>query len=259
MLTYPVDIIQKLTLDLHGYYYMLQAIVRELKEERTILKQFKTPQKPLLRALEKFAEKCVEFCWIACFEEPEILLVTIPMKECKALAGKFIELDRITYKNRENAAIVEWPAIVQGENVRIQWQLFTINQPRPQPDKRRLPDNDYRVTKTEDPRGREVVDGSDEMKDQTRHDNYGNAASKDQGTPTKRDPPRQDKKTTNESMTHGPNNEKTKIKNETSKKENVESKGKENKVEEVKSNNDNTKYSDSKAQYDKQHKNLKSF
>ncbi|XP_053399530.1 uncharacterized protein LOC123557210 isoform X2 [Mercenaria mercenaria] len=124
-----------------------QAVMADVKADKSIAKHFKYESKIMSRAIDKYLEKCVEFCWIACLEEPEIRLITAPLKECKNIPNEFIGLERTTHKSRKDSAYVEWPAIVQDNKARMQWHLYNINQPRPQPNEvREEASQDYRVT-----------------------------------------------------------------------------------------------------------------
>ncbi|XP_060588999.1 uncharacterized protein LOC132744333 [Ruditapes philippinarum] len=143
-----------------------EAVVPEVKTVGSISKQFKYKSKDLSKEIENYLEKCVKFCWVACLEEPEIILVTEPKKECKKIASEFINLDSTIYMSRPNAAYVEWPAIVQDSKVRVQWQLNLANQPRPEPkDLRGEQSLDYRVAGIEGADGVIMDDPDDRVND----------------------------------------------------------------------------------------------
>lgn len=111
--------------------------------------------------------------------EPEVRLITNPIKECKNISSKFIGLERTTHRARKDFAIVEWPAVIQGDKIRIPWTLYTLGQPRPQAkDMRGDPSNDYRVTRTEDRDGVLINDNKDD--DATRAKQH-TASDKGQG------------------------------------------------------------------------------
>ena len=144
-----------------------QAIVSDVKTKKEVLKHLKYKSKELSTEIKKYLDKCVEFCWVACLEEPEIELITKPKQECPKIASEFIDLDRTIYRSRQNAAYVEWPAVVQGNKVRVQWQLYPMNQPRPEPkDLRGEQSLDYRASGIEGTDGRLKDDPDDKVKDE---------------------------------------------------------------------------------------------
>ncbi|KAH3831013.1 uncharacterized protein LOC127878243 [Dreissena polymorpha] len=80
------------------------------------------------KAMDNYFLKCIEFSWAAAFEEePPILLVTDPNKECpKQLLNSFEGLDKL-----HKLCTVEWPALVQGDSIICPWVLRERNQHRP--------------------------------------------------------------------------------------------------------------------------------
>lgn len=141
-----------------------QAVISDVKADKLVAKHFKHQSKEILsKAVDKYLAKCVEFSWIACFEEPEVRLITAPNKECTNISKHFIGLVRTTHQSRHDSACVEWPAIIQGDNVKFPWQLYTLNQPRPVPKKiHEERSKDFRVTGIEGIDGQLVRDTQDD-------------------------------------------------------------------------------------------------
>lgn len=138
-------------------------MVTDVKADKTVVKYFKSASKLLSQSLENYLEKCVEFSWIACFEEPEIQLITTPMKECNPISVKFQDLGRTTQRSKQNKAHVEWPAVVQGDVIRIPWKLYTLSQQRPEPKHLQAEQSkDYRATEVEGQSGGNELDDDDD-------------------------------------------------------------------------------------------------
>ena len=81
--------------------------------------------KAIRSSLDRFISKCVEFCWRSALEEPIPQLISNPRKECPALIDKFEG-----FKTLSTDYVVQWPAVVQGKDVKSTWRLYDIKRER---------------------------------------------------------------------------------------------------------------------------------
>jgi len=104
---------------------ILQAIKEKMITFRKLLPKSKehVQDKEFSEIVEKYVDKCIEFAWIASFEVPQLELVDEPEKQ---LTGKRKKLAK-EFAYRQDVPgqlLVEWPAIVQGNEIVRHWQLL---------------------------------------------------------------------------------------------------------------------------------------
>ncbi|KAL4230006.1 hypothetical protein ACF0H5_010394 [Mactra antiquata] len=140
-----------------------KEIVEEVRRQSELKALFATKLQELNRTLNLYLEKCVEFCWVACFQEPKILIVSEPNKECKHIAHQFQNNDKVTHAVYKTH--VEWPALVQGDNVKVPWVLYDLDNKRPEPNsKQKEIGTKFRAVTTEDSHGNEIKDEEENIR-----------------------------------------------------------------------------------------------
>ncbi|XP_052793884.1 uncharacterized protein LOC128227415 isoform X1 [Mya arenaria] len=100
-----------------------KTIRREVEEAQPMLFRTSGYSVPLRDAFEEYVMRCIEFSWVASFEDPKLFLVTDPKKELKGKNKKLVE-NFMYVDDVGRLFLVEWPAIVQGDKVISAWGLF---------------------------------------------------------------------------------------------------------------------------------------
>ena len=110
-----------------------QKLLGDIKQDTAMVHRYQKQSERAVAAFDNYIMKCIEFSWIAHFENPPIHLITDPKRECPPITDQFIDRKLVP-----SGKLVEWPALVQGQSlknpachVKVPWLLYEKQLPRP--------------------------------------------------------------------------------------------------------------------------------